>query len=323
MYLLGVGSAFPSNKLSDGILKDLGAGCSTPEQMLIERIGVTERSVSLPVDFVRAANGADIVEARKAASVSPTALGVEAANRAMAQAGISIEQVGFVVADCATPYQTCPSEAQRIAGSFGVKVPSYDLTMGAAAVPMVLNTLASWRDERLPEYVLFVSTNTPSVHVRYGFDPLAARIFGDAACALVISRKHQGAWRVVSTTSRAESSRHISVVVERNASVSPASVASSEFMKDAVRALMNEGEGTTEGYFIGTGILDREFRELVCAVGVAQDRVVSVVPRHGYSLGSSAGAALADVWDKALSGERVSIVHCGDGLSAKVVLVRN
>ena len=199
MYLLGVGSAFPSNTLSDGMLHDLGTSCSVSEQQIIERVGVRERTVSLPIEFVRSSHGADIVEARKASIISPTALGAEAASRALGRAGISIEQIGLIIADCATPYQTCPSEAQRVAGSFGVKVPSYDLTLGSAAIPMVLNILDSWRDERVPEYVLFVSTNTPSLHVRYGVDNLSARIFGDAACALVLSRKHQGQWRVEST----------------------------------------------------------------------------------------------------------------------------
>lgn len=322
MYLLGAGSAFPTNNLSDASLAEIGASLRDAERRLVDRVGVSSRAISLPLGFVQAFKDADIVETRKACTVSPTRLGVEAATVALSRAGITIEQVGLVLADCATPYQTCPSEAQRIAGSFGVKVPAYDLTSGAAAVPVFFNLLSSWREDRVPDYVLCVSTNTPSPHIRYGSDRVAASVFGDAACAFVVSRKHQGLWRLESTQVRSESERRGSVVVERHITISEPRLPSREAFEGAVNALVTDESVSKSAYFIGTGLLQREFANVLRARGVADSRLVSVVTERGYSIGSASGASFVDLWDRAVAGDSVELLHCGDGLSAKVVLKR-
>lgn len=322
MYLVGAGSAFPTHNLSDASLAGMGASCSDAERRLLDRVGVSSRSISLPLEFVQVWRDADILETRKACPVSPTTLAVEAATVALSRAGITIEQVGLVLADCATPYQTCPSEAQRIAGSFGVKVPAYDVTLGAAAVPMFLNLLRSWREERVPEYVLCVSTNTPSPHIRYGSDRVAASVFGDAACAFVVSRKHQGQWRVESTQAREESARSGGIVVERHITVNEPMLPSRQAFAGELNALVSDESVSKSAYFIGTGLLQRDFNDLLRARGVADSRLVSVVPERGYSIGSASGASFVDMWDRAAVGDDVTILHYGDGLSAKVVLKR-
>jgi 3-mercaptopyruvate sulfurtransferase SseA len=91
----------------------------------------------------------------------------------------------------------------------------------------------------------------------------------------------------------------------------------------AVNALVSDECVGEDTYVVGTGPLDREFSDLMRTKGVTADRIVSVTAQRGYSLGSAAGSALVEVWNKAVSGDRVVIVHCGDGLSAKVVLMRN
>lgn len=323
MYLLGAGCAFPSIDLSNNALGAIGTIFTQAEQCLLERIGVSSRSISLPIEFIQRAKGSDVVEARKAAVVSPTTLGVEAATKALAQAGISIEQVGLVIADCATPHQTCPSEAQRIAGAFGVKVPAYDVTAGSAALPTFFTLLNSWREDRTPEYVLCISTNSPSTHVRYGSNHVAASVFGDAACALVVSRKHQGPWRVVSARARGESPRKLIVGVERHVTLHEENLPTREEFATALDAVLSDERVGDDAYVVGTGPLDREFADIMISRGVASDRIASVTARRGYSLGSAAGSALVEVWNKAASGDRLVIVHCGDGLSAKVVLMRN
>lgn len=323
MYLLGSGSAFPSVTVSEETLATLGASYSDSERRLLERVGVTTRAISLPVDMLRTCGCSDIVDTRKVATVSPTTLGVEAAKNALMRAGISIEQVGLVVADCGTPYQTCPSEAQRIAGAFGVKIPAYDLSGGPAAVPMFFNIISSWREDRVPEYVLCVSTNTPSLHVAYGSDRVSAGVFGDAACAFVISRKHRGAWRVVSTSASTDSVRRTPVVVERRISLNPQALPSKESLRESMSVLFSDSELSGYSYVVGPGVVANDFASLLRERGVSTERIASVVSDKGYSLGSAMGAALVDICDRASKGESVALVHCGDGLSAKVVLLRD
>ncbi len=323
MYLLGAGSAFPPGKLSDENLAALGASYSDSERKLLSRVGVASRAVALSPESLRTLGSVDILETRKAATLSPTTLGLQAAKNALERAGISIEQVGLIVADCGTPYQTCPSEAQRIAGAFGIKIPAYDLAIGAAAVPMFFHIINSWREDRVPDYVLFVSTNTPSLHVRYGADHVAAGVFGDAAFACVVSRRHQGRWRVLSTGANSHYPRRKAVSVERHITLSEQDIPSTESLRSEVASLLSDSDLGENTYFIGPGLVAHEFASILSERGVSMGRISSTVSETGYSLGSASGAALVGVCDRAASGESVAMIHCGDGLSAKVVLMRS
>jgi hypothetical protein len=127
----------------------------------------------------------------------------------------------------------------------------------------------------------------------------------------------------VSAETRSESPRRSTICVERHVSLNEQNLPSRDAFAIALNDLFGDERVGENAYVVGTGPLDYEFREIMRARGVADDRIASVTSQHGYSVGSSAGAALVATWDKATSGDSVVIVHCGDGLSAKVVLMRN
>lgn len=116
-----------------------------------------------------------------------TSLGIEAAKLALEQAGIRAEQLGLVLGDNATPHQTTPSEAQRVAGALGLKVNAFDMTAGTPSLAVMLEYLNNCQSSRLPEYILLVSSNTPTQRVE-GVG-IADQLVGDVAGAAVISTK--------------------------------------------------------------------------------------------------------------------------------------
>jgi 3-oxoacyl-[acyl-carrier-protein] synthase-3 len=326
MFLVGAGAAFPSVELSDSAVSAVAGTPSTAEAQVIERAGVRSRSISLRAEYVQTAKGSDMVQAREAAEFSPTTLGVEAAKQALARAGISIEQVGLVVADTATPYQTCPSEAQRIAGAFGVKVPAYDIVGGSKAFSLFFDLLSKWKPERVPEYVLCVSTNTPSQHVNYGCDAVAPALVGDGAAAFVVSRVHAGKWSVRSSGLRTEPAPGAAITVSRALSVNlenmipPSSFASA--VSQELDALEKEfPEAIRSGFFIGPELYAADFQSIAAERGISRERVVSLTGDYGYLLGTSQGAALASLWEQVSPGQVVVLIHCGDGMIGRTVLV--
>jgi len=162
MFIVGAGAAYPQGVLSNEHLSELGIRLSKEDSAVFDRFGVQARRSTLTRDFLSKHSSPDVLESRAAAVMTPTQLAVEAAKQAMDRACITTEQVGLIIADCATPYQTCPSEAQRLGGSLGLKVPAYDISAGASAFALSLDVLSSWREDRLPDYVLCVSTNVPT-----------------------------------------------------------------------------------------------------------------------------------------------------------------
>jgi hypothetical protein len=110
--------------------------------------------------------------------------------------------------------------------------------------------------------------------------------------------------------------------VERHITISEPRLPSREAFEGAVNALVTDESVSKSAYFIGTGLLQREFANVLRARGVADSRLVSVVTERGYSIGSASGASFVDLWDRAVAGDSVELLHCGDGLSAKVVLKR-
>jgi 3-oxoacyl-[acyl-carrier-protein] synthase-3 len=326
MFLVGAGAAFPNVELSDSAVCAIAGASGATDTSILERAGVRSRSISLRSEYVQAAKGSDMVQARQAAELSPTSLGVEAAKQALVRAEITIEQVGLIIADTATPYQTCPSEAQRIGGAFGVKVPAYDVVGGSKAFPLFFDLLKKWKPERFPEYVLCVSTNTPSQHVNYGVDSVAPALFGDSAAAFVVSRVHAGKWGVQHAEVRTGGPRGMAVTISRSLTVNTGQVASREDVQSAISreidALeMELPEAVHGGLFVGPELYAVEFQEIAAERGIARERVVSLTGDYGYALGSSQGVALASLWEQVSPGQLVVLLHCGDGIVGRTVLV--
>jgi 3-oxoacyl-[acyl-carrier-protein] synthase III len=326
MFVLGIGSAVPNVALKDGDVAQLGASVDAGQREFLQRAGVRSRSITLPLDYLRGAGEQGLAQAWQAASHSPTSLAKEAVAKALACAGISVESIGLVLGDTATPYQRCPSEAQRVAGEYGVKVAAYDTTAGVGAIPNFISMLSAWKPERVPEYVLCIATNTPSQYVKYGKDCVAASLFGDAAVALVLSATHAKGLEVVYSKIVAEQRFRAPFVVEQSISCNLKDLVSSSELESFIKAELDSlkafnAELAASCVIIPAQAYAHEAKEILGRCGVSAERVVTTSQEHGFSLGSAFGVALAEQWSGAIQqGRPVVLLHCGDGLRGSIVL---
>lgn len=324
MFLLGVSTASPSVVVSG----DDPRQCAVSASPIAVRSGVRSKRLSLPLEYIRSTDTVDVVEAWKVATATPTSLGVQAAKDVLAQVGLTIEQVGLVVGDTGTQYQTCPSEGQRVTGELGVKTASFDLVGGIGAMPHFFSVVSRWSAARMPEYLLYVSTNTPSQQVDYANDPVSAGLFGDASVAMLLAKERSAAGRsarVAYAALRAEPVRRLPVVIERAARLDSAALFSSEelthFIASELELLKRHVPGITDrARFIAPQLYAAECRDILVSHGVAPRLVVSGVEDVGFALGSSHGVALAQVWSALKAGESVVLMHCGDGQCGSVAL---
>jgi 3-oxoacyl-[acyl-carrier-protein] synthase III len=319
MFILGIGAAYPEQVLSNQDLAALGLELSSDEQELCKRSGVQLRRVSLPPSYISETKNKDVVAARSNATVSPSALAVAAVQQALGRAGISIEQVGLLLADTATPDQTCPSEAQRIGGLLAVKVPAYDVVSGSGAMLHYLEMLATWKPERVPDYVLCVSTNTPSQHLSFLDKALPAHLLGDAATAMVVSLRHQGKLRVEGSHVRKRRAPTAAFVVEGHVQfdgslVPPRTEIDAEIALSVGQLFDSRTSDRARCIFIGPQLFAAQSAEIAKTLGFAEENTVSAVRDHGYALGSTIGCALSSKWDSLTAGQEIVVVHGGDGL---------
>lgn len=323
MFILGIGAAHPDVEISDEVLSSLGLVPTDEEALLLARFGVRSRRASLPLAYIKATKNTEVLDGRPVALATPTTLAVAASRQALERAGITAEQVGLIIADTATPYQTCPSEAQRIGGALKIKIPSYDVVAGSSALPLFFEMLSSWKPERLPDYVLCVSTNTFSQHVAYGSgSAVPAYLYGDAASALVISPRHSGRLRIVDSYLDGTLNRTGCAVVERHVSCSAKAVLSkAEVVEVLSRALKQVASTEAPTRVVGPQLYAGEFGEYERELGLGRGSMISGTEHVGYAVGASTGVALASLWDSARAGDAIAVLHAGDGAWGGSVLV--
>ena len=323
MFILGIGAAHPDVEVTDEVLASLGLTPTDQEARSLARFGVRSRRASLPLEYIKDTKNREVLEARPQALATPTSLAAAASRQALERAGIAAEQIGLILADTATPYQTCPSEAQRLGCALGVKIPAYDVVVGAASLPLYLEMLTSWKPERLPDYVLCVSTNTFSQHVAYGgSSTIPAYLYGDAASAFVLSPRHAGKMKVASSFVENSTKRPASSVVERHVSCpTDAALSAGEIVEKLSLSLGRLSASKAPTKVVGPQLYAGEFGEYEKALGLAQSSMISGTRDVGYALGASAGVALSSLWDSARGGDVIAVLHAGDGAWGGSVVV--
>lgn len=314
MIIVSTGVSLPEHTISSDALQN-----ATVVDGLRSRCGVSQVRVSLPQDYIVDDGNGDVLRGWEVATSSPTELGEQAIHQALAKAGLTIEDVGLVVADTATPYQTCPSEAQRIVNRFGVKIPAFDVVGGIAAIPLLFATCSKWREDGDGKYIVVVSTNTPSQQINYQMKGEQSGLLGDAAVAFVLSTADVHTGRSV---------RHVSVArgigskspfaIHRHISLREDSIMSREQLRECVVAHWSEclsidSSLKTTSLIVPPQLYAKEATEILVSEGVAEERIVSEVAENGFSFGSAMGVAMIKALE-ASEVEKVPVVamHCGD-----------
>ena len=325
LNIIGAGCAYPETVIDNQLLGELNPAHKTAG--VLERAGIETRRSILPLAYIRETGNGDSWQASKVALESPTDLAVRAARQAIERAGIAAEELGLVIGDCATAFQSAPSEGQRVAGRLGLKIPAYDVFSGQGPVCQHLDMLSSWKEEVLPDYILCISSNCPTYRLNYRRG-LEGVYLGDAAAALVVSIKHRGKLAVCGSFFGTDVKLQDVFQLDRFAD---GAVKIDEFRKiisarsaQMFNALMEKHHLTPGAYrFIGTqfdyGLLEEERIQH----GIEPQQCWSNVRACGYTLGSSAASVLADQWAAVQPDQTVAVTHISPGIGFGYLLLRS
>ncbi|RMG39992.1 MAG: hypothetical protein D6719_12095 [Candidatus Dadabacteria bacterium] len=316
LYILGAGSAHPDNVINNDFLKEIGDDSEALTELLTVS-GIKERRTTLSLDYLRETANREPFGVHRYANEGPTDLSYKAALQALKAAGIEATDLGLLIGDCSTPIETCPSESQHLGGALGIKVPAYDIPASSVALLLQLNILSAWKPERIPDYVLLVSSNVPTHSVNYASGPERV-YFGDGATALVVSAKHPGRLSVKNSYYGNEPEKCDLIKFDAYGHVSM----QDEYILEAVekpvekvlsKAIQDNNLKSGTFAFIGPQTDLSVIKSLSDKFDIPETSLWYNLNNYGDSLGAGAFSVLADKWESLSSTEEVLIAVSGVG----------
>lgn len=317
LNLLGAGSAYSAQNVTNGLLEQAGRGFSAAEIEI--ETGFTARSSVLDPEYIRRTGNAEVMEALGAATASSNDLGFQASKMALERAGITAEAIGLVIGESSTPVETTPSEAQRIASKLDLRCPAYDVVTGCSAFALHMQALLSWRPETLPDYVLCVYVNTPTTRVDYR-EGKAGWYVGDAAAAVVVSTRHEAPLKVHDALAIIEPAYSDAAVFETLGHFRMRPDFLSEFVEPKAdemyrQAIQKHNIPSSSLRCAPVQFTARMPLEFAQRHSLTSDRVLRNTTPHGYSFSSSPVSVIADNWNSFRGGDRIVVLTAGCGFS--------
>ncbi len=306
------------------------AGFSRPETRLRDHVSLTEGVAPFPIPDIRTALRPEYLTETKnddpfqvvpALVTTPTALAAEAARSALRAASCDEQSLGLILGATSTPLQTTPAESQRVGKELGVKIPAYDVHSGGADFALHLETLSSWKADRLPENTLILSTHLPTTRMDFREQVVEHSVFADGAGAAIISTT-KGPFRVKKAVANIFPSLgekfsidvygHLQVDLSFETSVAVPRLA--ELLAE-LRPLLSSNT-----LFVDSQLTPESFRLLESAVGYGN--WYSSFSEFGNMFGASPFAAIASLEERGeMDAEHIVLIQSGIGLSVGVVVL--
>lgn len=312
LKIVGMGCAYPEGVIDNGLLSGLfGRNFITDSQ---NETGISERRTSLPLSYLTETKNCHVEAVVESGAESPTSLGVRAAQLALSQAEIDSSAIGLVVADCLTPWETIPAEATRIGKFFSLKVPAYDI-LGVGSGLFFLDLVRKWRPDRIPEYILFVVTSTPTQRINYS-EGAAGYYFGDCAVAFIVSTQKRPGLRIVDTDYVVEAPSYLSLDMYGHLQFNPAEardVISTKSEKWITHLNQSGKLVSSNSYFIGPQFEGPWMEQLYDKYQIKSDSRLGGVSQYGCCLAASGVATLATHFGQMKNDDTVVLLEAGPG----------
>lgn len=253
--------------------------------------------------------------------MTSTEMGMRAAEMAAERAGISISDIGMVISTCSTPTQIAPTESQKIACGFELKVPAYELYSACPGFALHMNHLNSMRPETLPDYVLCVATGAMTHKVNYS-DRSDSSIWGDGAAAWIVSPRKEGRLKVRNTHFDANPLRSHAVIIpawdhfhQEGRAVRDFSVRQTVRMIRALESNEENGIDWARDIFVGHQANGTMLRQIINNRKISETNHWTNVKYRGNQDAAGAPASISENWDKIETGQNVVVAVVGAGLS--------
>lgn len=326
LHLHGLGHFHPENEITNAFLEELDIG--TNDEWIVERVGIRERHSALPLEYLKATKNKDVREAESALLYTNADLAQRAGEMALARAGVDRSQIGLVISGSSAPRILCPAEASYVAKQLQIEAPCWDINSACSTFLTHLYNLSLMDPAKMPEFILITQTEQLTSAMDYT-DRSAAALFGDGACATVISTRVPSRVQAIWTHVQSDPSGAEKVLIRRTSTFTQDGRAVQMFAikrtRDGYEKLKEQlaEEGSDRPlYFVGHQANLRVLEQVVQRCGIAPERHFSNVEWFGNTGGASCPTVISQHWDKIPAGSDVAAVVVGGGLTWARALLR-
>jgi 3-oxoacyl-[acyl-carrier-protein] synthase-3 len=180
--IAGTGAALPPRRVTNA---ELAERVDTTHEWIVERTGIEARHI--------AADGE-----------TTATLATEAAQKALAAAGIPAQRIGLIVLATATPDQTFPASAVRVQAALGIDdCIAFDVQAVCTGFLYALSIADNMLKGGMADHALVIGSETFSRILDWE-DRATCVLFGDGAGAIVLSAEEGGDRGVLATRLHAD-----------------------------------------------------------------------------------------------------------------------
>ena len=166
--ILGTGSYLPDNVVTND---DMAKIVETSDEWISKRVGIKERHVSI--------------------NDTTLDMGLNAANRALENAGTKAEELDLIVAATISADSVCPNLACMIQNRIGASCMAYDISAACSGFLFALETAMGYIERGRAKKVLIVCAERMSKLLDWT-DRSTCVIFGDGAAGVVLEATDEG-----------------------------------------------------------------------------------------------------------------------------------
>jgi 3-oxoacyl-[acyl-carrier-protein] synthase-3 len=250
--IIGTGSYVPSSIVTN---HDLEQTLDTSDKWIVERTGVKERRIA-------------------AKDEATSDLAVQAAQRALASAGISPCDVDMVIVGTTTPDMVFPSTACLVLQKLGItQSAAFDIAAACSGFLYALSVGEQYILSGKYKKVLVIGADLMSRIVDWT-DRSTCVLFGDGAGAVLLAPSSDKTHGILSTHIHADGSLWNLIAVSGGGSANPPS---ERVLTDKLNTVKMKGGETFKA---AVRTLEEVARETLCANGVALSDITYIVPHQ-------------------------------------------
>lgn len=322
--IIGTGSYLPERILTN---RDLEQMVETSDEWIITRTGMKERRIARSDEYT-------------------SDMGLAAAKLAIADAGLSVEEIDFILVATFTPDYTCPNTASLIQHQLGAKkAAAVDIQAACTGYLYALSMAKAFVESGAYRNVLLIAAEKISSVTNYK-DRSTCILFGDGASACVVSKTKTPGLIIESVNLGADGEYAELIIQPGGGSRLPAScesvdrcdhfikMAGNEVFKHAVRRM----EMACKECLDRAGVKEAEISWLIPHQAnlriidamakrfehLPSEKVYKTVHKYGNTSASSVGIALDEMLrnHQLNQGENVLLTAFGAGLAWGAALLR-